>query len=158
MILNITIIIAFAAIAVILFLLEIFLFPGITLAGIGGALFAIGGAVYAYYTLGTTGGHIALCASLAVYGGFFYWILRSKSLRRIALNTNIDSKLVSARDMGLSPGDEGITLSRLAPAGKARFGNTTVEARAMENFVDERTPVVIVHVEGYQVIVTSIQN
>ncbi|MDR2120579.1 MAG: NfeD family protein [Tannerella sp.] len=158
MILNISIIIAFAVIAIILFLLEIFLFPGVTLAGIGGALFAVGGVAYGYYTLGITGGHVTLGASLAVYGYFFYRILRSKSLRKIALNTNIDSKVVSARDMGLNPGDEGITLSRLAPAGKARFGNTIVEARAMENFVDEQTPVAIVHIEGYQVIVKSIQH
>ncbi|MDR0757913.1 MAG: NfeD family protein [Tannerella sp.] len=158
MILNITIIIAFAVIAVILFLLEIFLFPGVTLAGIGGALFAIGGVVYGYYSLGMTGGHVTLGASLVVYGVFFYWILRSKSLQRIALNTNIDSRLTSTRDLGLNPGDEGVTLSRLAPVGKARFGNTTVEARAMESFVDEHTPVVIVQVEGYQVIVKSIQN
>jgi membrane-bound ClpP family serine protease len=157
MTLNITIIIAFAVIAVILFLLEIFLFPGVTLAGIGGALFAIGGVVYGYYSLGTAGGHVTLGASLVVYGAFFYWIFRSKSLRKIALNTNIDSRLTSTREMGLKPGDEGITLSRLAPVGKARFGNTTVEAKAMENFVDEHTPVVIAQIEGYQVIVKTIQ-
>ncbi|MDR1602957.1 MAG: NfeD family protein [Tannerella sp.] len=158
MILNVTIIIAFAVIALILFLLEIFLFPGVTLAGIGGALFAIGGVIYGYYALGTVGGHTTLAASTVVYGTFFYWILRSKSLRRIALNTNIESRVTSTRDLGLKPGDEGITLSRLAPAGKARFGNTTVEARAMENFVDEHTPVVIIQIEGYQIIVKSIPN
>ncbi|MDR1407314.1 MAG: NfeD family protein [Tannerella sp.] len=154
----ITIIIALAIIAIILFLLEIFLFPGLTLAGIGGVLFAIGGVVYGYYTLGTVGGHITLAASLVVYSVFFYRILRSKSLRRIALNTNIDAKLASTRDMGLNPGDEGLTLSRLAPIGKARFGATTVEAKAMESFIDEQTPVVIMQVEGYHVIVKSIQN
>jgi membrane-bound ClpP family serine protease len=155
---SIIIIIAFTFIAIILFLLEIFLFPGVTLAGIGGVLFAIGGIVYAYYALETTGGHITLGGSIAVYGGFFYWILRSKSLRRIALNTNVDSKLASTRDMGFSPGDEGLTLSRLAPIGKARFGNITVEAKALENFIDEQTPVVIVQVEGYHVIVKSIHH
>jgi membrane-bound ClpP family serine protease len=114
--------------------------------------------VYAYYNLGAAGGHITLSCSLILYGIFFYWIFRAKSLRRIALNTSIDAKLTSTRDMGLSAGDQGLTLSRLAPIGKARFGNSTVEAKAMENFIDEQTPVVIVQVEGYHVIVESIQN
>jgi membrane-bound ClpP family serine protease len=153
---SIILILAFAFIALILFLLEIFLFPGVTIAGVGGVLFAIGGIVYAYYALPATGGHIALGSSIAIYGGFFYWILRSKSLRRIALNTNVDSKLDSARDMGFSPGDQGVTLSRLAPIGKARFGAITVEAKALENFIDEQTPVVILQIEGSHVIVKSI--
>jgi membrane-bound ClpP family serine protease len=58
--------------------------------------------------------------------------------------------------MGLQIGDKGITLSRLAPIGKARFNNTTVEAKAQENFIDEQTPVVIVRIEGYNVIVEPI--
>jgi membrane-bound ClpP family serine protease len=76
----------------------------------------------------------------------------------VALKTNVDSTLTSTRDMGLHAGDEGITLSRLAPIGKARFGNQTVEAKTQGDFIDEQTPVVIVRVEGYNVIVEKIEN
>ena len=155
MALDIIIIIIFMAVAIILFLLEIFLLPGVTIAGIGGALCAIGGIIYAY-SVGTVTGHITLVSSLALFFGVFFRLLRANSFQRVALKTNVDSTLTSTRDLGLQPGDKGITISRLAPIGKARFDNTTVEAKAQEDFIDERTPVVIVRVEGYNVIVEPI--
>ena len=44
-----TLIIAFLmVVAIVLVLLEIFMLPGITVAGVGGFLFAAGGLIYAY--------------------------------------------------------------------------------------------------------------
>jgi len=145
------------AVAIILFLLEIFLLPGVTIAGIGGALFAIGGIIYAY-SIGTTTGHVTLISSIVLFVGFFAWLLRAKSFQRIALKTNVDSTLTSTRDMGLQIGDKGIALSRLAPIGKARFGDTTVEAKTQGEFIDEQTPIVIVRIEGYNVVVETMNN
>mgnify|MGYP007081674086 FL=1 len=48
MLLDIAIIVFLMVAAIPLILAEIFLLPGITLAGIGGAIFAIGGVVFAY--------------------------------------------------------------------------------------------------------------
>ena len=157
MALNIIIIIIFMAVAMFLFLLEIFLLPGITIAGIGGGLFAIGGIIYAY-SVGTVTGHITLVGSIILFAGFFFWLLRAKSFQRVALKTNVDSTLTSTRDMGLQTGDKGISLSRLAPIGKARFGNTTVEAKTQGDFIDEQTPVVIVRIDGYNVVVDPMNN
>ena len=157
MTLSIIIIVICMALAIVLFLLEIFLLPGITIAGIGGGLFAIGGIIYAY-SIGTFTGHITLISSIVIFIGFFFWLLRAKSFQRIALKTNVDSTLTSTRDMGLQTGDKGIALSRLAPIGKARFGNTTVEAKTQGDFIDEQTPVVIVRIEGYNVVVDPIIN
>ena len=145
------------AVAIVLFLLEIFLLPGITIAGVGGALFAIGGIIYAY-SIGTVTGHITLIGSIVLFVGFFAWLLRAKSFQRVALNTNVDSTLTSTRDMGLQVGDKGIALSRLAPIGKARFGDTTVEAKTQGDFIDEQTPIVIIRLDGYNVVVESIEN
>ena len=155
MTLNIIIIVIFMAVAIFLFLLEIFLLPGITIAGIGGALFAIGGIIYAY-SIGTVMGHVTLVVSIILFVGFFAWLLRAKSFQRVALKTNVDSTLTSTRDMGLQVGDEGIALSRLAPIGKARFGDTTVEAKTQGDFIDEQTPIVIVRIEGYNVVVEQL--
>ena len=47
MLLDIAIIVFLMVAAILLILAEIFLLPGITLAGIGGAIFAIGGVVFA---------------------------------------------------------------------------------------------------------------
>jgi membrane-bound ClpP family serine protease len=72
------------------------------------------------------------------------------------LKTNIESTVDSPRDMDLKVGDEGVSLSRLAPIGKARFHHITIEAKSTNEFIDENTPVVIVHIEGYNVIVEKI--
>jgi len=146
-------IIVFVMIAAIgLLLAEIFLLPGITIAGIAGALFAIGGVAYAY-TVNMTVGNVTLGSSVIVFGGIFLWLLRSNSFHRVSLKTNIESTVESPRNMDLNVGDEGMTLSRLAPIGKARFGQITIEAKSTNEFIDEHTPVVIVRIDGYNVIV-----
>lgn len=152
MLLDMAIIVVLMSLAVGLILVEIFLLPGITLAGIGGFLFAVGGIVYAYQ-LGEWTGNLTLIVSVLLFAGIFVWMLRSGSFSRVALKTDVDSKLTSSRDLGIEPGDEGTTLSRLAPIGKARIKGIAVEAKSQEELIDENTPVVVVRVDGYNVIV-----
>ena len=97
--------------------------------------------------------NVTLAVSSLVFAASFIWLLRSKSFNRVALKTDIDSKLVSSRDLGIVPGDEGLTLSRLAPIGKARINGITVEAKSMDELIDENTPVEVIRVDGYNVIV-----
>lgn len=107
-----TLIIAFLmVVAIVLILLEIFMLPGITVAGVGGFIFAAGGLIYAY-SVDTLAGNVTLAVSLLVFAATFVWLLRSKSFSRVALKTDVDSRLVSSRDLGIIPGDEGLTLSR----------------------------------------------
>jgi len=143
--------------AIILGLAEIFFFPGITVAGIGGILCAGGGLYYAY-SLSSTVGNWTLFLSALFFVCGFLWFLRSRSFNRIALHTDVDSRLQSTQDLGLKRGDKGISMSRLAPIGKARFGEINVEAKSETGFIDENTPVVVVRVEGYNVIVDKINN
>jgi membrane-bound ClpP family serine protease len=154
MVLDIVIITFLMGIAIGLVLLEIFFLPGITVAGIGGALFAVGGGIYAY-SVGTMAGHVTLAASIVVFVAIFGWLLRAKSFNKVALHTDVDSRLTSSRELGIQPGDEGITLSRLAPIGKAQFKDVTVEAKSVGDFIDEDTPVVVLRVDGYNVVVTA---
>ena len=147
------IIIVFLMIAAIgLIIAEIFLLPGITIAGIAGALFAIGGVAFAY-SISIAVGNITLGSSILTFGGIFLWLLRSNSFHRVSLKTDIESTVESPRDMDLKIGDAGITLSRLAPIGKARFNSITIEAKSTGEFIDENTPVIIKQIEGYNVIV-----
>ena len=145
MLLDIAIIVFLMVAAILLILAEIFLLPGITLAGIGGVVFA--------YTVGMWVGHLTLSLSIIAFGVIFAWLLRSRSFNKIALKTDIDSKLTSSRDLGIEPGDEGITLSRLAPIGKARIKGINVEAKSQDELIDENTPIVVIRVDSYNVIV-----
>ena len=153
MLLDIAIIIFLMVAAIALIIAEIFLLPGITLAGIGGAIFAVGGVVFAY-TVGLWIGHITLIASVLAFAIVFGWLLRSRSFNKVALKTDIDSRLTSSRDLGIEPGDEGITISRLAPIGKARFKGITVEAKSLDELIDENTEIVVMKVDSYNVIVS----
>ena len=135
MIFEMLIIAFLMVVAIVLILLEIFMLPGITVAGVGGFLFAAGGLFYAY-SVSTPIGNVTLAVSSLVFAASF-----------------IDSKLVSSRDLGIVPGDEGLTLSRLAPIGKARINGITVEAKSMDELIDENTPVEVIRVDGYNVIV-----
>ena len=72
------IIIVFLMLAAIgLIIAEIFLLPGITIAGIAGALFAIGGVAYSY-SLNAMVGNITLGSSIVTFGGLFLWLLRDR--------------------------------------------------------------------------------
>jgi len=154
MTIDIVIIVFLMAAAISLIIAEIFLLPGITIAGIGGAILAIGGVAYAY-SVGVMTGNITLGASIATFSGAFLWLLRSNSFSRVSLKADIESTVESPRDMDLKVGDEGISLSRLAPIGKARFNNITVEAKSINDFIDEGTPVVIIRIDGYNVVVEN---
>ena len=148
-----TLIIAFLmVVAIVLILLEIFMLPGITVAGVGGFIFAAGGLIYAY-SVDTLAGNMTLAVSLLVFAATSVWLLRSKSFSRVALKTDVDSRLVSSRDLGIIPGDEGLTLSRLAPIGKARINGIMVEAKSMDELIDENTPVEVVRVDSNNIIV-----
>ncbi|WP_085536702.1 NfeD family protein [Massilibacteroides vaginae] len=152
MIFDVAIIAFLIIVAILLLLLEIFLLPGITIAGVGGFFFAIGGVIYAYM-VDETVGHITLVSSVIAFGASFFWLLRSRSFSRVALNTDVDSKLISSRELGIEVGDEGVTLSRLAPIGRALIKGITVEAKSTGDFIDEETPVKVIRVDGYNVLV-----
>ncbi len=140
-----------------LLITEIFLLPGITIAGIGGALFGIAGIIFAY-SISTQAGNITLISSGIAFGTTFFWLLRSNAFNRIALKTDIKSTVSSPRKTDLQVGDKGIALSRLAPIGKARFKNITVEAKSINEFIDEGSSVIVIKIEGYNVIVESIET
>lgn len=93
MTLNIAIVTIIILLGIVFLLIEFFLLPGISIAGIAGALFVIGGVVFAYINLGATAGNIALVSSGVILGGAFVWLLKSKSLRKIALETEISESV-----------------------------------------------------------------
>ena len=66
MIFEMLIIAFLMVVAIVLILLEIFMLPGITVAGVGGFLFAAGGLFYAY-SVSTPIGNVTLAVSSLVF-------------------------------------------------------------------------------------------
>lgn len=147
MVFDVAIIALLLGVAIGLLLMEIFLLPGITVAGIGGVFFAVGGIAYAYLHVGATAGTVSLIASALVFCLLFVWLVRSRALDKIALKTDTDGTLITPAQQGIQVGDEGITLSRLNPVGKIKVGGIVTEGKSTGDFIPEETPVVIIRVE-----------
>jgi len=149
---EILIVVALILLGILFMLAEIFLLPGISIAGIAGAIFLIGGIVYSYLFIGSMAGNITLAATAIAMGASFFLLLKSKSLRKIALETNIESK-VDNSDLGkISVGDTGIALSRLNPTGKVMVNDLTVEGKSFNGeFIDDDDEIEVVRIDTYQI-------
>lgn len=154
---DILIIVALLVAGIILLLVEVFLMPGISLAGIG----ALGCMAYANYhafdTLGTWPGVVTLLVSVAGSIAVFVWFMRSKSLDKLALNKNIDSSVKQPETSHIKPGDKGIALTRLALIGNAEIGGVIVEVKSAGDFIDAKTPIVVERITD-GVIVVAVGN
>lgn len=140
------IVILLVIMGVVLLLIELFLIPGISVAGIAGVLFFGGAIYYAYDVLGTTAGHLTLFASIVVLALAIWIFLRSRALEKMALNTEIDSKNDPLKDVKVHSGDTGVTVSRLAPMGKVKVNGFIVEAKTNSDFIDDGAEIVVLEV------------
>jgi len=139
-------------------IVEVFLIPGISIAGVGGVACMVGGIVLAYMQLGTQGGTLTLIISVIVLGIMLYLFFRSKMLDKMALKSEIGSKTEPFQGLNVSVGDTGITLSRLAPIGKVLINGKAIEGRSQNIMIDENTPIVVVEVGTYNVLVRILET
>ena len=100
------------AIGLVLLILEFLVFPGVNIAGILGFACVVGAVWLAYSTMGTTVGHFTLLGTALCGFGVTYYVLRSKTWRRMQLHTQIDST-VEGVDESIREGDTGVTQGRL---------------------------------------------
>ena len=124
----------------VLLILEFLVFPGVNVAGILG--FACVGIAIYITLLGT-----ALCGF-----GVTYYVLRSKTWKRMQLHTQIDST-VEGVDESIREGDVGMTQGRLAPMGKVRVGDSVVEAESRSGYIEENREVVVLKVYKNKIVV-----
>lgn len=138
---------------------EIFLLPGITVAGIAGGLFMIASIVYAFYYMGSTPGYITIAANVVVCSVAFIFLIKSNTLDRIALKTDIEAKVDQPELRQLKIGAIGVAISRLNPIGKAEFGELIVEAKSLTGeFIDSERKVEIVKIDSNNVLVQEIES
>ncbi len=143
---------------ILLFLIEFLLIPGITVAGIGGLILITAGVYLAFTEHGTEMGLITLGASLVASVLILAVSLRSRTWKRVMLNTNIDSIVNEGPAEGsINPGDKGKSVTRLAPVGKVKVNNITMEAKSIAGFVDPHTEIEVVKISGSQLIVKPLK-
>lgn len=140
-------------VGIFLIILEIFFLPGITIAGIASVLFLAGAVYYAFAELGSTEGIIVLAVSFVSVIIAIIWFMRSKTLSKMSLDTEIDSVAPTLIDACVKVGDIGVTLSRLNPMGQVLIGGEKIEAKSLDGFIDENQTIVVEKVENTNVIV-----
>ncbi|MCB9001703.1 MAG: NfeD family protein [Bacteroidales bacterium] len=140
-------------IGLLLLIVEFLLIPGITIAGIAGFGFIGFGIFKAYADHGTMAGHLTLIFTAIASVITIALSLRAKTWRRVTLNNKIDSKAVENYEDKIKVGDTGVSISRLAPMGKANINNEMVEVTAYGQLIDQNTPIVVVRVEENKIIV-----
>jgi membrane-bound ClpP family serine protease len=136
-----------------LFVVEFLLIPGITVAGIGGVACLIGGIFWAYNGYGNVAGNITLISTFVATLITIVFALRSKTWSKFMLNTNVEGSVANDDLTQVKPGDEGLSVSRLTPMGKVRINEVVLEARSTGNYIDQKTPIVVIRFEGSVAIV-----
>lgn len=90
---NILILVLLSLAGVVLLVLELFLIPGIGIAGIAGGGCLVGAVVYAYMAIGATAGHITFFVVLLATAVAIYAFYKSKAIEKMGLDTKIDDKV-----------------------------------------------------------------
>lgn len=132
-------------------LLEVLVIPGTTVAALVGFGLVTIGIWQSYAAYGNFTGTIVLISTIAVTAVMLYISLRSKTWRKMALNTAIDSKVNVLSHLNLNIGDKGMAISRIAPGGNARFGDSIVEVASYGDFIDNGTPIEIISLEDNKI-------
>jgi membrane-bound ClpP family serine protease len=137
-------------------ILEFFVFPGVTVAGIGGILLVGTGVYIGYQNFGAPTGNVILALTIFAFLIVLTMAFRAKTWDKLMLKTSITANVESVTEISIHPGDKGITITRLNPIGKVRINNQEVEAHCPDNFVDPQTPIEVVSVSKINVVVKPI--
>ena len=138
---DLVIIISLIVAGLILFIIEVFLLPGVSIAGIASAACLLYANYYAFDTLGTIPGCITLTISAIGVIGITIWFMRSKTVDKLSLKKTIDYRPEPLKGLNLKIGDEGIALTRLALIGNAEFNGRIIEVRSSGDFIDEKSKI-----------------
>lgn len=153
---SLTGIIIILLIALLLIFLEIFVLPGINVAGILGLLLMIAGIYLGYRQIGAPTAHYVLATTLVLGTLIMFFGLRSSTWRKVALDTAIESKVAGDVSENVKVGDRGTALTRLGPIGTVLINGKTFEAKSA-NIIDAKTEIEVMEIDGNEIIVKPLK-
>ncbi|MBE0674357.1 MAG: hypothetical protein IH591_06820 [Bacteroidales bacterium] len=156
---SLGLIIFFIVLGILLFVVEFMLIPGITVAGIAGAVFVIGGIIVTFIEHGATAGFGVLIGTSLTLVVVVTLMLRAGTWKKLMLSTSIDSKVdMIKKDEGrVKAGDTGESVTRLNPMGRVQVNGEFYEAKALDILIDQKTRIEVVEVENNKLIVKPIK-
>jgi len=157
---SIGVIIFLILLGLLLFLVEFLIAPGVTIAGIGGAICIVTADVMAFYSHGPKVGLFVLIGTLVVIIFTVVLMLKSGTWKKLMLNKQIDGKvdLVHMEEGKVKVGDRGIAITRLNPMGRVQVNDEFYEAKALDKLIDQKTEIEVLKVETNKLIVKPVKN
>ena len=141
-----------------LLLIEFAVLPGVTIAGIGGFIL-LGFSVYmAFSEYGTGIGFLTLTFVLVASPLMIYYLFKSKTGKKMILDSQIDGKVEGVNSLKIKSGDTGKTIGRLVPSGKVRVNGEVVEAHSVSGFVDHNTEIRVLKILSNKIIVEPLNK
>lgn len=138
----------------ILFVVELVLLPGITIAAVGAFASLVGAVTWAFVAEGATTGFIVLGIVVLLLILLTILCLRPRTWNRFALKTNIESQVQPQKiEKQVGIGMYGTTLTRLAPMGKVQIGEHIYEAKSLDSYIDPRQTVIVIGYDNANIIV-----
>lgn len=136
---------------------ELVLIPGFGVAGILGIASLVGSCWVAFTQVSTTAGIFTLIANILLAIISTIMVLRSKTWKKLSLGTNIDAKVdTTPVEKGISIGDKGTTITRLAPGGKVMLGTNMLEAFSRDTIIEPGVEIEVCEVQGNKIFVKEI--
>ena len=151
------IIIALILAGLLLFIVEVFLIPGISIAGIASAICILYANYYAFSALGAEAGFLTLAVSVAGCIGITAWFMHSKTVHKLSLKKSLDYKINPLKGLNIKVGNEGIAVTRLALIGNAEISGHIIEVRSADGLIDEKTPIYVERIVENTVIVRKLK-
>ncbi len=153
---GLTTIVVLIVLGILLILLEFFVVPGVTVAGVGGLILLILSIYFSYDTFGYTMGNIVLLSVFLSIALLFFIAHKTGAWKAITLNTEVKGKSKSKVGENIKVGDLGKTVSRLAPMGTIMVNKELCEAATNGTFLDENVEIEIVKIKGNKIIVKQV--
>jgi membrane-bound ClpP family serine protease len=141
---------------IILIVLEIIVIPGL-ISGIVGGLLMLAGIILSYQWLGILWGNVIFILSLVVLLLNIYYSLKSKTWKRLALTSEIDSKVNVLETIDINLGDTGITITRMNTMGKVMINEKVYEAKTNGEYIDVNVPVEVIKINESNIIVKPLK-
>ena len=147
-------IITLVIVGLLLLMVELLVIPGFGVAGVLGIASFVGSCYLAFVNIGTTVGIIVVVSEILLTVLSVLLILRSKTWKRLSLDTNIEAKIDEVpQNKGITVGMKGKAITRMAPVGQAEFGDVAIEVFSRGTVINAGCGVTVVEIAENKVFV-----
>jgi len=145
-----------------LVLIELFVLPGFGIFGILGIVSVVGSLTMASFDVMTGLRAVSIAILITIVGVFliFYYYGKSKKPSRLVLGEDLYNEEGNEQFQKKSSliGKEGITLTKLRPAGVVRIENEKYDVVSDGGFIDINEKVIVTNVHGTRILVSHIPD